>query len=56
VERGLPISMIVIDWFHWKEMGDWELNPECWPEPQAMVDELVRTSKSGIPPKNRLCG
>ena len=40
VSRGLPISMIVIDWFHWKEMGDWQLNPECWPEPQAMVDEL----------------
>ena len=38
--RGLPISMIVIDWFHWKEMGDWALNPVCWPDPQAMVDEL----------------
>ena len=40
VTRGLPISMIVIDWFHWKEMGDWQLNPECWPDPKAMVDEL----------------
>ena len=40
VERGLPISMIVIDWFHWKEMGDWQLDPACWPEPKAMVDEL----------------
>ena len=38
--RGLPISMIVIDWFHWKEMGDWTLNPTCWPDPQGMVDEL----------------
>ena len=32
--------MIVIDWFHWTEMGDMGLNPECWPDPQAMVDEL----------------
>jgi alpha-D-xyloside xylohydrolase len=40
VERGLPISMIVIDWFHWKNMGDWSLNPVCWPDPQKMVDEL----------------
>lgn len=40
VERGLPISMIVIDWFHWRNMGDWSLNPTCWPDPQAMVDEL----------------
>ena len=39
-QRGLPISMIVIDWFHWKNMGDWKLNPACWPDPQAMVDEL----------------
>jgi hypothetical protein len=21
-------------------MGNWELNPHCWPDPQAMVDEL----------------
>ena len=40
VERGLPISMIVIDWFHWSNMGDWELNPHCWHDPQGMVDEL----------------
>lgn len=40
VQRGLPISMIVIDWFHWVEMGNFALNPACWPDPQAMVDEL----------------
>ena len=40
VARKLPISMIVIDWFHWREMGDWQLNEACWPDPQAMVDEL----------------
>ena len=38
--RKLPISMIVIDWFHWEQMGDWKLNPACWPDPQGMVDEL----------------
>jgi hypothetical protein len=32
--------MIVIDWFHWAGMGDWQLNPACWPDPQGMVDEL----------------
>lgn len=40
VTRELPISMIVIDWFHWVEMGDFGLNPVCWPDPKAMVDEL----------------
>jgi alpha-D-xyloside xylohydrolase len=39
-ERGIPISMLIIDWFHWIELGDWALNPTCWPDPQAMVDQL----------------
>ena len=39
-QRKLPISMIVIDWFYWKNMGDWALNEACWPDPQGMVDEL----------------
>ncbi|MFI3177915.1 MAG: glycoside hydrolase family 31 protein, partial [Eubacteriales bacterium] len=38
--RSLPISVIVIDYFHWTKEGDWQFNPEHWPDPQAMVDEL----------------
>jgi alpha-D-xyloside xylohydrolase len=30
----------VIDWQHWVNMGDWTLNPACWPDPQGMVDTL----------------
>ena len=40
VDRGIPISMIVIDWFHWENLGDMSLKPACWPDPQGMVDEL----------------
>jgi alpha-glucosidase (family GH31 glycosyl hydrolase) len=40
IERGLPISTIVIDWQHWVAQGDWHFNPVCWPDPQGMVDEL----------------
>jgi alpha-D-xyloside xylohydrolase len=40
VARQLPISVIVIDWKHWVEQGDWKLNPACWPDPQGMFDEL----------------
>ena len=29
-----------VDWFHWNEMGDWQMKKECWPDPKAMVDEL----------------
>jgi len=38
--RGLPLSVIVIDFFHWTMQGDWQFDPECWPNPTAMVREL----------------
>jgi alpha-D-xyloside xylohydrolase len=40
VDRGIPVSMLTIDWFHWAHLGDMSLNPACWPDPQGMVDEL----------------
>lgn len=38
--RGLPMSVIVCDFFHWTQQGEWKFDPEFWPDPQAMVDEL----------------
>lgn len=38
--RGLPMSVIVIDYFNWSRMGDWRFDPTCWPDPAAMVKEL----------------
>jgi alpha-D-xyloside xylohydrolase len=38
--RGLPLSVIVCDYFHWTRQGEWKFDPEEWPDPQAMVDEL----------------
>ena len=38
--RGLPLSVIVADFFHWTRMGDWKFDPACWPDPAAMVKEL----------------
>ncbi|MDK2788777.1 MAG: alpha-D-xyloside xylohydrolase [Epulopiscium sp.] len=43
--RGLPISVIVIDFFHWTQQGDWKFDPKYWPDPKVMVDEL---NKLGI--------
>jgi len=40
IDRNIPISMITIDWFHWNSLGDMSLKPECWPDPQSMIDEL----------------
>ena len=38
--RDLPISVIVVDYFHWKQQGNWKFDPEYWPDPKAMVEEL----------------
>lgn len=37
--RSIPVDVIVIDWFHWRIMGDWSFNNDSWPDPKAMVDE-----------------
>ena len=39
-KRNLPIDVIVCDFFHWPKMGDFRFDPEFFPDPQAMVDEL----------------
>jgi alpha-D-xyloside xylohydrolase len=38
--RELPIDVIVCDFFHWPKMGDFRFDPEFFPNPKAMVDEL----------------
>lgn len=38
--RGIPLDVIVADFFHWPKMGDFRFDEEFWPDPQAMVDEL----------------
>ncbi len=38
--RGLPLSVIVSDYFNWTMMGDWHFDPQAWPDPDAMVQEL----------------
>jgi len=39
-QRGLPLSVIVCDFFHWPHQGDWCFEPSEWPDPRAMVREL----------------
>lgn len=38
--RKLPIDVIVIDFFHWPQMGDFRFNEEFFPDPKAMTEEL----------------
>ena len=41
-KRGLSISVIVIDFFHWPLQGEWKFDPVYWPDPDAMIAELKR--------------
>ena len=51
-ERSLPLSMIVVDWRHWVQLGDMSLNPTCWPDPagaSSALPEIPLTSVEGNP-------
>jgi alpha-D-xyloside xylohydrolase len=35
-KRGYPADVMVIDWFYWTKMGQFDMNPAQWPDPAAM--------------------
>lgn len=39
-DRHLPLDMIVVDWFYYTQMGQYDFDPELWPDPTAMNKEL----------------
>jgi len=39
-KRGLPMSVIVADYFHWPNQGDWKFDKDYWPNLPEMVAEL----------------
>lgn len=57
-QRHLPLSVIVIDFFHWTRQGDWMFDPQAWPDPQGLVNKLgklgVKVMVSVWPTVNRL--
>ncbi|MFC8097814.1 TIM-barrel domain-containing protein [Streptomyces sp. NPDC057363] len=38
--RGLPLDVIVCDFFHWPHQGDFRFDEEFFPDPDAMTAEL----------------
>lgn len=38
--RGLPMDVIVIDFFHWPFQGEWKFDLNYFPDPDAMIKEL----------------
>lgn len=39
-KREIPLSLIVCDYFHWTQQGDWKFDLKYWPNPKKMVEEL----------------
>lgn len=39
-DRHLPIDMIVVDWFYYTQMGQYDFDPVLWPDPLAMNKQL----------------
>lgn len=39
-KRGIPVDVIVCDFFHWSRQGEFRFDPRCFPDPDAMVREL----------------
>ena len=39
-DEGIPLSVIVADYFHWTEQGEYRFDPAYWPDVKAMTEEL----------------
>ena len=40
--RGVPLDVIIADFFHWTLEGTWAFDKQYWPDPEAMVRELEK--------------
>ena len=39
-KRDIPLSVIVIDYFHWLHEGEWSFDSRYWPDIKSMTEEL----------------
>jgi len=39
-ELGIPLSAIIVDYFHWTEQGDYKFDSKYWPNVREMADEI----------------
>ena len=46
---GFPLSALVIDYNHWKALGDWSFTDNgCWPDPSSMVKYIQSFNNTRI--------
>ncbi len=39
-KRGIPLDVLVIDYFHWSRQGEWKFDETYWPDVEEMCKEL----------------
>ncbi|MFK4872821.1 TIM-barrel domain-containing protein [Novosphingobium sp. ZW T3_23] len=39
-QRGLPLDVMVLDWFYWSRMGQLDIDRTYFPDPKGMNDQL----------------
>ena len=39
-ELGVPLDVIVVDFFHWTKQGEFKFDPKYWPDVPGMCREL----------------
>ncbi|MBE5921968.1 MAG: family 31 glucosidase [Lachnospiraceae bacterium] len=39
-KRKIPVKVMVVDFFHWPQQGDWCYDKNYWPNPKKMAEEL----------------
>lgn len=40
--RGIPLDVLVIDYYHWPRCGDWRFDEEYFPDPADMVRQIQK--------------
>ncbi len=40
-EKDYPCDMLIVDWFHWKHLGDMDVDETYWPDSKSMNEELT---------------
>lgn len=38
--RNIPVGVMVVDFFHWPQQGDWRFDEKYWPDVKSMTAEL----------------
>ena len=47
-DRGVNVSVIVIDYMHWVHMGDFSFDPKNWPDVPGMMKTLTSCKTTTI--------